>query len=108
MFGMIAYFRDPYPDELLYSDWARCGDRVRYPYKTRLLKDLFGSNKIRPNVDLPCYLRYFVDNLPPEHGYTTDYFIDHHTLLPFYGAFFPPERLRRIKEQMNTSDAAGL
>ncbi len=105
---MIACFCDPYPDEPLYSVWARYGDRVRYPYKTRVLLELFGSSKIRPNIDLPCYLKYFVDNLPIGHGYTADYFIDHHTLLPFYGAFFPPERLKGIKEQMNSGDSSGL
>lgn len=105
---MIASFRDPHPDELLYSAWARYGDQVRYPYKTRVLQELFGSGKIRPNIDFPCYLKYFIDNLPPEHGFTADYFIDHHTLLPFYGAFFPSERLQSIKEQMNSSNPEGL
>ncbi len=105
---MIASFRDPHPDELLYSVWARYGDRVRYPYKTRVLQELFGSRKIRPSIDLPCYLKHFIDNLPPEHGFTADHFIDHHTLLPFYGAFFPSERLESIKEQMNSSNPTGL
>src|SRR6266699_1991681 len=105
---MIASFRDPHPDALLCSVWARYGDRVRYQYKTRVLQELFGSSNIRPNIDLPCYLKYFIDNLPPEHGYTADYFIDHHTLLPFYGAFFTPERLKNLKTQMNSSDPSGL
>lgn len=105
---MIVCFSDPYPDELLYSIWARYGDRVRYPYKTLVLQELFGSRKVKPSIDLPCYLKYFVDNLPIGHGYTTDYFIDHHTLLPFYGAFFTSERLKGIKEQMNTSDPSSL
>src|SRR5260221_2079919 len=104
MYAMIASFCDPYPDELLYSVWARYGDRVRYPYKTKVLQELFGSSNIRPNIDLPCYLKYFTDNLPPGHRYTTDYFIDHHTLLPFYGVFLPSERLKSLKEQMNSSD----
>src|SRR5260221_7479926 len=105
---MIASFCDPNPDELLYSVWARYGDHVRYPYKTRVLQELFGSSTIRPSIDLPCHLKYFIDNLPPGHGYTADYLIDHHTLLPFYGAFFPPERLKRLKEQMYTSAPSGL
>src|SRR5260221_9531895 len=108
MYGMIASFRDPYWDELLYSVWARYGDRVRYPYKTRVLQELFGKTKIRPSIDLPCYLKYFIDNLPLGHEYTADYFVDHHTLLPFYGAFFPSERLKSLKEQMNTDDPTGL
>src|ERR1700692_1392674 len=101
---MIASFCDPHPDELLYSVWARYGDRVRYPYKTMVLQELFGSSTIRPITDLPCYLKNFIDNLPPGHGYTADYFIDYHTLLPFYAAFFPSERLKRLKEQMNSND----
>jgi hypothetical protein len=108
MYGLIACFCDPHPDELLYSAWARSGDRVRYPYKTMVLQELFGSSTIRPNIDLPCYLKYFVDSLPVGHGYTVDYFIDHHTLLPFYGAFFTSERLKSIKEQMNSGDPSSL
>jgi Tn7-like transposition protein D/TniQ len=105
---MIASFWDPNPDELLYSAWARYGDRVRYPYKTKVVQELFGSIKTRPSIDLPCYIKYFLDKLPPGHGFTADFFIDHHTLLPFYGAFFSSERLKSIKEQMNSSNPAGL
>jgi Tn7-like transposition protein D/TniQ protein len=105
---MITCFCDPYPGEILYSVWARYSDRVQYHYKTAVLQDLFGSTLVRPILDFPCHLKYFVDNLPPEHGYTVDYFIDHHTLLPFYGAFFPPERLKGIRNQMILGDTTSL
>ena len=105
---MIPCFPLPFPDEILYSVWARYGDRVQYPYKTWVLQELFGGSKVRPSIDLPCHLKYFVDSLPFGHGYTTDYLIDHHTLLPFYGVFFTLERLKRIKEQMAMDDPTSL
>ncbi len=105
---MIPCFLNPFPDEILYSVWARYSDRVQYSHKASILKELFGNRELKPIIDLPCYLKYFVDNLPPGHSYSIDYFIDHHTLLPFYGPFLPPERLSRIREQMITGEVSAL
>ena len=99
---MIEYFTDPYPDEILYSVWARYSDHVRYSSKRDVLRELFGSWSHQTAFDFPCHLGYFVDHLPLEHLYTADWFIDHHTLLPFYSPFLPPERFRRIRERMIT------
>ena len=97
---MIEYFPDPYPDEILYSVWARYSDYVRYPSKQDVLQELFGSWKHWAGVEFPCHLGYFVDHLPLGHCYPVDWFIDHHTLLPFYSPFLPPERIKRMREQM--------
>ena len=40
---MLEYFPDPYPDELLYSVWARFSDQVRYPNHREIMQELFGS-----------------------------------------------------------------
>ena len=105
---MISCLPDSYPDELLYSIWARYSDRVQYPNKASILNDLFGNGNLKPIIDLPCHLKHFVDNLPLGQKYTADYFIDCHTLLPFYSPFLPQERLNQIREQMLTHETDGL
>src|SRR5437660_1165267 len=97
---MLEYLPDPYPDELLYSMWARYSDNVRYANKMDVFQELFGTTRVQATIDLPSHLGYFVGNLPSGHAYTVDYFIDHHTLLPFYGAFRSKEYHSRIREQM--------
>jgi hypothetical protein len=61
---------------------------------------LFGGRDVRPVLELPARLQSFVNNLPFGHCYDVDYFIDHHTLLPFYGAFLSRERCREVREHM--------
>src|SRR5258707_576210 len=97
---MLDYFPDPFPGEILYSVWARFNDHVQYPRKIDVFQELFGTSGVVATVDLPCHLGYFVNHLPTGHMYTVDYFIDQHTLLPFYGAFRSEEYLRRLREQM--------
>jgi hypothetical protein len=67
---MIPCVPDPFPDELLYSIWARYSDRVQYPEKVSILNELFGRGVLYPSIDMPCYLKHFVDNLP--HGQKND------------------------------------
>jgi hypothetical protein len=105
---MLEYLPDPYPGELLYSVWARYSDDVHYANKMDVLQELFGTTSIRATVDLPSHLGYFVDHLPTGHRYTVDYFIDHHTLLPFYAAFHAPDHVRQLREQMISSNGHGL
>jgi TniQ protein len=97
---MIEHLPDPHPDEILYSVWARYSDQVRSPSKQDVFRELLGSVARSAVVELPCRLGYFVDHLPFGHHYTVDWFIDHHTLLPFYSPFMPPERLMRVREIM--------
>jgi hypothetical protein len=61
---------------------------------------LFGSKNFSIVVDLPNRLSNLVAVMPPGHRYTTDRFIDDHTLLPFYAPFLPPGRLQLIREDM--------
>jgi hypothetical protein len=101
---MISCFPDPYPDELLYSICARYADRMQYPQKQSLSKELFGNKRVRAAVDLPGHLNDLVTALPPGGYYTIDHLIDNHTLLPFYSPFFPPELISFIREEMRGSN----
>jgi hypothetical protein len=98
---MIGHFRDPYPDELLYSVFARFSDRMGYPSKKSVVWDLFGTWNVMAVVDFPSHLDRLIAALPAECDYTADSLIDDHTLLPFYGPFLPSERLELIRRDMH-------
>src|SRR6266566_789521 len=97
---MIEYFPDPFPDEVLYSVWARFSDLANYPNLSDVFKELFGNRRTKPIADLPCQLGHFFEHLPYGHSYTIDLLIDRHTLLPFYAPFLPAERYIHLREQM--------
>jgi Tn7-like transposition protein D/TniQ len=97
---MLGTFPDPYPDELLYSVFARFSARVRYPAEQSVLKDLFGTIHVAASVHFPGHLEYLTAALPAATGYTSDYLIDNHTCLPFFEPFLTKGRVRQVREQM--------
>lgn len=97
---MLEYFPDPYPDELLYSVWARFSDQVQYSNRSDVLQELFGNNVYSALVDWSCSLGYLVSRLPIGHCYTADMLINNHTLFPLYAPFLSPERHDLICSQM--------
>ncbi|BAY22646.1 Tn7-like transposition protein D [Calothrix sp. NIES-2100] len=100
---MIGFFPEPYPDELLYSICARYSDRMQYPVKHSVVKELFGDKRIVVNLELPRYLDDLVAALPPGNCYTVENIIDYHTLLPFYSSFSPPEITLSVRQEMRSS-----
>lgn len=96
----IGHFPTPYPDELLYSICARYSSLVAYPDSKSVLQELLGSATATVVIDLPNRLRKLAAGLPAGTSLTTDCLIDRHTLLPFYSAFIPPERVRQIRKSM--------
>jgi hypothetical protein len=99
----IGHFPSPYPDEMLYSICARFGSRVAYPDAKSILQELFDSPTATVIIDLPNRLRKLAAGLPAGTSLTTNCLIDQHTLLPFYSAFIPPERVKQIRKNMGGS-----
>jgi hypothetical protein len=97
---LIGHFPDPHPDELFYSVCARFSDHVQYATTAAVARELFGRDFINSVVNFPCHLNALVNALHLEHYYTVDTLIDDHTLLPLYGPFLPPERLRHLRNDM--------
>src|SRR5712692_4821733 len=104
----ILCFPDPHPDELFYSICARFKDKMNYPSDTIVLLELFGNKNIKAVVDLPSHLDKLVYALPPEAGYTSDYFINNHTLLPYYGGFLPSERVKNLRDDMRSDRGSAV
>lgn len=84
---MLGWFPFLHQGELLYGGCARLEDALRYPGRCTLLTELTDGRSARPTIDLPSHLGAFVQALPPEHAYTADWLIDHHTLWPYYAPF---------------------
>lgn len=105
---MIGCFPDPYPDELLYSVCARFHDRMPYPNKKATLRELFGTINRTATIDLPCHLGQLLKNLPPTHRYTVNQIIDGHTMLPLFSHFLPPERILKIRQDMEGSGGLSI
>lgn len=105
---MLEYFPDPYPDELLYSAWARFGDQVRYPNRGDINRELFGSKSGHALIEWSCSLGYLVSQLSAGHYHTVDTLINDHTLFPLYTPFLPPERRQRLRDQMISGNGTAL
>jgi hypothetical protein len=75
----LGFFPTPYPDELLYSIFARYVDRVQFPSKRSINLELHGKPSGAADIQLASHLNYLVANLPPNTYYTADQIIDSHT-----------------------------
>src|SRR5690348_12782695 len=84
---MIAYFPDPYPDELWYSVCARFSERMHFGTETGVMQALYGRRHAIATIDLPLRLRALVNQLPRGHTCTVDAIIDQHTFLPYCSPF---------------------
>ena len=87
----IAYFPEPYPDELIYSVLARFYGHSGYPVYIFCAEDIFTDKRVRPDIE-------FINKLKPE---ITEFLckdmpvgklIGRHTMFPCYARFLPQER----------------
>lgn len=102
----LNFFPILYSDELLYSAIARYCIRSGNTRIVHNLEDLFGTRCCIATMELPTNLDALTQNMPVGTKYTSEYFIDNHTLFPFYAAFVPPERSEQIKTTMKNGEGA--
>lgn len=100
---MLTFFPEPYPDEILYSVFARYHLRSANSSFKDTLQDLFDSKTVIPTIDLPSHIGEVIKKLPHGTKLTASKLINEHTLLPFYAKSLPVDRLLKI-EQMMMSD----
>jgi predicted transcriptional regulator len=94
----------PYPDELLYSVFARYHIWSRNPSFKETMHDLFGSKTAYAIVDLPIRLNDLYKRLPQETVNTPDHLIKNHTMLPIYQPFLKRERVDKIIQAMKGNE----
>ncbi len=98
MIGCLPRLR---PDEPLYSALARRADALKDRDRRTTAREVFGSGTVTAVIDLPSHLDAFIAGLPPDYGLSVDDVIDGHTLLPWYAASLPPDRVARLRADMH-------
>ena len=96
---MITYFPEVYPDELLYSQLARCYVKAGYPAYIYMAEDFFQDKKVRPDIEFintftPVALRIVAKETPIED------IVMKHTMFPYYGRFISKERRNKAYQAL--------
>nr|WP_279286964.1 TnsD family transposase [Heliobacterium chlorum] len=104
----MVSFPHPYPDELLYSVFARYHVRSGNLGPKMTVQELFDSDSAIAVVDLPSHLGALIENMPQGLHYTADDLVDNHTLYPFYSAFLEPLTAKKIRADMIDADGKGI
>ena len=101
---MLAFFPEPYPDELLYSVCARYHQRSGNQDFRATARDLFGAPLGCAVADLPSRLDHLVRQLPAGSSISSDRLIRENTLLPLYWSFLPEDRVNKLVSWMKSAD----
>ena len=100
---MLSFFPPPYPDELLHSSFARYQIRTGNSNYKHSLTELFGYVSTQSyQVLVPSNLNDLVKHLHPRAGLNTAFFIENHTLAPFYKNFLSSKEARQLIQAMES------
>jgi hypothetical protein len=108
MVSELSPFPTPYPDELLFSVLSRYHQRSHNTSHEQTSLELFGGPaKHMISRAFPAGLNYFCQQFPPEALLTPSYFIENHSLLPYYRPFLPSQRVSLALERMENGMKLG-
>jgi hypothetical protein len=85
---------------------ARFSERVGYPNAKAILQELFGAVTATAVFCLPNRLNRLAGSLPQGSSLTVGRMIEKYTILPFFSAFLPPERVNKIRKDMESGNGA--
>lgn len=96
---MITYFPEIYPDELLYSQLARCYVKAGYPAYIYIAEDFFQDKKVRPDIE---FINTFTSAAfrVVTREMTINEIIMKHTMFPYYGRFISKERRNKAYQAL--------
>lgn len=103
----LAYFPEPYPNELLYSLLARFAVHIGQPKPMHVLDMLYGGRGVPVAVALPTHLGALAERLPASGHWNIATLIQRHTLFPYFAAFEPPEVQGAAWGEMITGETSG-
>ena len=95
---MLSFFTNPYPNELLYSAFARY-----HFYSGNLdckdtLEELFGSRSVIPSAEIGSYFSVLAERLGSQ--YSVESLLADHTIYPYYASFLSKARQQGILRDM--------
>lgn len=96
---MITYFPEVYPDELLYSQLARCYVKVGYPAYIYMAEDFFQDKKVRPDIEFINTLTLTALQIVTKKKTIEDIVLKH-TMFPYYGRFISKERRNKAYQAL--------
>ena len=102
---MIGVFPEPYPDELLYSVFARYYVRSGYRNYIFVAEDLFLNRSVRPNFEyFPALKEDVVSKLTANLSF--EKIILQHTMFPYHCRFLPKERKEQAINSLISMDSS--
>lgn len=99
----LSYFKELYPDELLYSTISRYAIHTQDTDARSLNRLFFGSPVRFANYDMPGQLQRFSEILPKSRNLTVERILLEHTLYPYYTAFRNYKERSKICKNMSFS-----
>lgn len=105
---MLAYFPNPYKDELLYHVIARYHFALGNTDLRDTIREIFGVEDTIPSISFPTGLAAISAQLPKQTEFTPEYLIFNHTLFPLYKPFLPNKRAIQIFNQMINGKGTGI
>lgn len=105
---MLAYFPEPYRDELLYSLLARYHRHVGSSSPKQTLADLFDNRNTVASLDMQGQLGRLAANLPSSWDMTPERLAVEFTLVPYYLAFQPMTVRKQVLRALIGGPTSGL
>ncbi|MBR9658027.1 MULTISPECIES: TnsD family Tn7-like transposition protein [Bacillus cereus group] len=104
---MIAYFLKLYPNELLYSWFARYHDHSGNQSPKHTMKDLFGTTNMVAVLDLPSNLVKVHEEIGHFNPPSFNTLIENHTLYKYYTFFQPDSFEKKAMEYIQSGGKPG-
>ena len=101
---MMTFFPTPYPDEILYSVFARYHEKSPNFNGSETARDLFNVKRIVCSLEFPTLLGNLVRDMPLNSPFDVDRLILEHTLFPYYTVFLSLENRGIIRRYMLHGD----
>lgn len=103
----MHFFPTLFPDEILYSVFARYHDSSGNENYKKTMRDLFGCMTVCSVTDLPCHLARLSQNIPFT-AIDKETFLYQHTLFPYYSHFVSKNRRDEVKNEMMYRDGSAI
>lgn len=105
---MLHFFPSTFPDETLYSRFARYHRLSGHVNDRDSLHELVGVHTHVATSDLPSLLQTFVSRIPAAARPSVEEIIDENTIFPYFRRFLSSERCGRAVAAMSGASTSGL